>query len=126
MQCFRHARTTIAVAILYAIAAGLFGFAHRAAALSLVEPTLAAYALPDGTMPPLCVTDTTIPGKSELRQPCAACALGAAPGLPLAETPFEVLPTVRIIARIDVDADRRTLFRREAPTSRGPPARLSF
>lgn len=72
------------VLALYALASFGMGFAHKRLEIPLTTPDLSAYALPDGTLPVLCLTpkggDPGAP--SHVHAPCQACLLTSAPGLP--------------------------------------------
>ncbi len=76
-----------AVRILCAIALVSVGFAHQVPAAAQSGPTdYSAYALPDGTLPTLCVTVTDETGKSQHgadhNHDCEACRISAAAMLP--------------------------------------------
>jgi hypothetical protein len=65
---------------LYVLAAATFGFAHKPITpASNVD--LAAYALPDGSLPFVCGGGKGVPGGKHACSACAACLLSAAPGL---------------------------------------------
>ena len=72
------------VLVLYALASLGMGFAHKRLEIPITTPDLSAYALPDGTLPVLCLTPTGgDPGApSHVHAPCQACLLTSAPGLP--------------------------------------------
>ncbi len=89
---FRH-RTTLPLVVFYGLAMLLMPLAHRPVGAPN-RPDLAAFALPDGTVPVLC---TTLPGKAD--QPaghskvvCEACLLITAPGLIVAGLDIPPLP----------------------------------
>lgn len=72
------------VLALYALASLGMGFAHKRLEIPSAAPDLSAFALPDGTLPVLCLTPKTgDPGApSHVHAPCQACLLTSAPGLP--------------------------------------------
>jgi hypothetical protein len=66
----------------YVLAVVTLGFAHLP--LAIPQNDLAAYALPDGTLPIICGAGSgSAPGKQHAGATCDACLLTAAPGLPL-------------------------------------------
>lgn len=72
------------VAALYALAMVVLGFAHRgpmvAAGPQLTKAALSLYALPDGTLPTICVSpDTGRPSNRSKSASCDACCLFATP-----------------------------------------------
>lgn len=110
----------------YVLAAVTVGFAHRPLALAS-GADLAAYALPDGTLPVICGTGSTEPGslpaKRHAGAVCDACLLTSAPGLLPAESdsltydaapPAAVLPT-RL--RAPGDQNKPLNIRSRAPPS---------
>jgi len=72
------------VLALYALASLAMGFAHKRLEIPSTPPDLSAYALPDGTLPVLCLTpkDGNPGAPSHVHAPCQACLLTSAPGLP--------------------------------------------
>lgn len=69
------------VLVLYALASLSIGFSHRPAQPSAAD--LAEFAMPDGTLPVLCLTKGDTSGRSGAsKSSCKACRLIAAPGLP--------------------------------------------
>lgn len=75
----------LVLAILYGIAMALLPLAHRAATLptgtGAAPPDPAAYALPDGKLPMLCLSGGDGSGKTSVDAGCPACTLTAAAGL---------------------------------------------
>ena len=121
----RHCRANVWVVALYALAMATLGFAHKpaapvAGALSAIE--LAAYALPDGTLPDLCLTGHDQDGpQGAAAVHCDACALSHAPGLvPPAQIGLPAQASVRLVAWID-PAGQFSPALHGGPTSRGPP-----
>jgi hypothetical protein len=118
------------VVAFYAVAMLTLGFAHSRAGMpgglaSLDAAQAAAYALPDGTLPPICgQTKPGAPNDHHGLALCDACHLASAPGI-LSAPPVLLdlprvgmkLPPARAIASI---AEAAAL----EPQSRGPP-RLS-
>ena len=80
----RFTRLRCVLVALYGLAMALLPFAHQPAISGTNSPgaaELAAYALPDGTLPLLCKTDGTGPDSSVARAGCPACTLLSSPGL---------------------------------------------
>ena len=78
----RHSRANVWIVALYALAMATLGFAHKpVAATTLSAVELAAYALPDGTLPDLCLTGQSHEPTAAIAGHCDACALSHAPGL---------------------------------------------
>ena len=122
LRRFRHNRATFGLAALYALALVLLGFAHRPAVAADARMEIAAYALPDGSVPPVCGTPGDAgSGKSPASAHCEACALSAAPGLAGAPKIFVFVPTVRTITLTTHDRGQYEPPARHAPSSRGPP-----
>ena len=119
----RQSRASYGIAALYALAMVLLGFAHRPIPLQTVEPvSLAAYALPDGTLPTLCGHDDAQAPVKAAPGHCEACALASAPGLIPPDAASFVAPGVlRRVAWIDPHGQFLPSAQR-APASRGPPA----
>lgn len=66
---------------LYALASASIGFAHRQPQASAVD--VAKFAMPDGTLPLICSTNSGKPGQTGVhKNACKACRLISAPGLP--------------------------------------------
>lgn len=121
----RHCRANVWVVALYALAMATLGFAHKpvASVAGLLSATeMAAYALPDGTLPDLCLTEHGQQGpQTAAAGHCDACALSHAPGLvPPAQLVLPAQVSSRIAARID-PAGQFSPALPGGPTSRGPP-----
>jgi hypothetical protein len=107
----------------YSLAVAVLGFAHSQSVLLRPTPDLAAFMLPDGSLPTICFDD----GKA--RDPagaknvvCDACLLSSAPGLAAcANEPAGHAPTsVRLVFQPPrVVAIRHAL--NHVPHLRGPP-----
>lgn len=123
LRRLRHTRGIYGVAALYALAMILFGFAHQPlAAVSSVGVDLAAHALPDGSLPPICGHDgDRAPAQRMTTQICDACALAAAHGLVQAPDAFAFIPTIRVVAMVGEQRGQHSPAARHSPTSRGPP-----
>ena len=99
MQILRNHHIRFSVAALYVLVTVLFGFAHRP--LSIADtgvPTdLAQYALPDGSIPTICVTDGA-EGKSNPSKRaiiiCDACLVSASSLDTAASPTLQVPPPV--------------------------------
>ncbi|MCA2410369.1 hypothetical protein GYN07_02770 [Rhizobium leguminosarum bv. viciae 248] len=116
-----------ALRILCAVALVFVGFAHQlpAAAAGEFDPAeLAQYALPDGTLPTLCVTVTDKSGENQHDKAhshgCEACRISASILLPV---PMDIAGAAILFAAavelpIRTEAFRRQLF----PPNTGPRA----
>ncbi|MFN8721312.1 MAG: hypothetical protein ACK5YI_10815 [Rhodospirillales bacterium] len=124
----RHVRLRAAVATLYAVAMLLLGVAHAPVAGTVAKPLvdLAAFLLPDGSLPDLCVvadggSDDPAPYHAAAAL-CDVCLLSGAPGLP----PPPAADLGRLspdTAPLAVPAERTPVARFEVPgTSRAPPS----
>jgi hypothetical protein len=124
MRTFRTFR--IWVAALYALSMAMLGFAHAMPARlsSAAGADLAAYVLPDGSVPSLCISGEN-PGKQMAAgQVCDACLLTASPGLPISsvgEPPLPLAPATpaRLVA---VDRGCTGTSTGLVPHLRGPPS----
>lgn len=115
----RRSRLVVAVAALYAVAAVLIGFAHRAPAVAGAD--LAAYMLGDGTVPDLCLSGTDDASGRAGGVACDACLLTSAPGLGPVQV-ATLVPPVTAAAVVHVaEAPARAVISIFRPTSRGPP-----
>lgn len=120
LQALRHSRASLWVAAFYALAMATLGVAHRPVAPATTTE-LAAYALPDGTLPTLCAHDDAQAPASVAPGGCDACALASAPGLAPPQQDWLSAPAlVRRVAWIDPQGQFRAAAR-PAPVSRGPP-----
>jgi hypothetical protein len=116
------------VAALYAVAMLMLGFAHtrasmpEGAALETASLQMAAYALPDGALPPICgQSKPGVPADHHGNLVCDACQLTSAPGaIPISPAFLEAprlvmkLPPVRVLASVAAAPALE-------PQSRGPP-----
>ncbi len=110
---------------LYALAMLTLGFAHHGASARAADAFLAAYTLPDGSVPDLCLTQTGAPGDADdhAAAPCEACRLTAAPGLAATAPTFGV-PVETVLERrscLGAALPITPLFFGRA-AARGPPA----
>lgn len=123
LRRLRQTRPICGFAALYALAMIVLGFAHQPLAVrSGAGVELAAYTLPDGSLPPLCGHDGgDAPAQRVAAHICDACALAAAPGLVPAPEAFAFIPTLRVVALTGERAGQHSPSARHAPTSRGPP-----
>ncbi|MDM9627941.1 hypothetical protein QTL95_18775 [Rhizobium sp. S152] len=116
------------VRIICAVALLFVGFAHQVPALAS-DPTdpahYAAYTLPDGTLPSLCITLKDDDGKATpdhkaSGQGCEACRIGAAVLLP---TPTDIIGTAVSFLAQAAPARGTEAFRRQIyPPNTGPRA----
>lgn len=100
--------------VLLALALVFVGFGHRMAGPD--APGLSAYAMPDGTLPDLCVDGSG--GNSATDTPCPACTITAAMHLPAAVA----LPAVQL-SRSQADWPLPAPPDAQAHQPRAPPAR---
>jgi hypothetical protein len=124
----RHVRLRAAVAALYAVTMLLLGAAHAPVAGTVAKPVvdLAAFLLPDGSLPDLCIVadgGSGDPASNHLPASlCDACLLTGAPGLP----PASAADLGRLspdTAPLVVPAEPTAVARFEVPgTSRAPPS----
>ncbi len=120
LRMLRQSRIGFVVVALYALAMATLAGAHRPAVADAVE--LAAYALPDGTLPTICGHDDAQAPAKAAPGHCEACALASAPGLIPPDAASFVAPGVlRRVAWIDPHGQFLPSAQR-APASRGPPA----
>lgn len=100
----RSMRVARVVLAFYVLAAITFGFAHRRINFEPIAPPvdLAAYALPDGTLPVVCRGKTT---PAHVHKACDACSLTSAPGLPTGPDYAIAAPDHGPVARLPIPAD---------------------
>ena len=122
LRRLRQTRVTFGFAVLYALAMVTLGFAHQPLKIAAPDAQLAAYALPDGTLAPICAHADGQPQERHIAtHGCEACALSAAPGLACAREASAYVPTVRRIALAAPEQAQHAPLARHAPSSRGPP-----
>lgn len=120
LRKLRQSRIGFVVVALYALAMATLAGAHRPVAAGAAE--LAAYALPDGTLPTICGHDGAPAPETAATGHCEACSLASAPGLIPPDAASFVAPGVlRRVAWIDPHGQFLPSAQR-APASRGPPA----
>lgn len=111
----------------YALATLTLGFAHKPVAVSNRAPDfdLAAYQLPDGTLPDLCLgQDGGSPaGKGAVH--CDACVLTVAAGLTPPGGSVLRTPDSRVVSPALPDIPSRDSRILSAARSRAPPTRAS-
>ena len=119
-------RLRLGVAALVIVAMSLVGFAHALPRGSLIA--LADYALPDGTLPTLCLSwaEPASQQSGAGVAVCDACLLGAGFQLPLAKAP----PLGRAqqglrLSQARPDQPRRGLCRSGQKLARAPPSLIS-
>lgn len=119
----RQSRASFWIVALYALAVATLGLAHKPVVVS--APTaveLAAYALPDGTLPDLCLTGHAGSTEQALNSHCEACALSHAPGLAFAaQVCILAAASTKIAFAID-PAGQFSPSPQRGPAPRGPPA----
>lgn len=116
----------VAAAALFVLAQLTLGFAHQPlSGLSLpssgeAQVDLSAYALPDGTLPDLCLNGKA--GGTALKaHPCDACVLTSAPGLAAAPAPEIAAPDGRRIANLIFHTERAAREETPGAQARAPP-----
>jgi hypothetical protein len=111
-----------AAAALFVLAQLTLGFAHQPVALPSSEAPidLAAYALPDGSLPDLCLNSGDA-GPVLKAHPCDACVLTSAPGLAVAPQPALAAPDGRRIVHLAARCERRPADEARGAQARGPP-----
>lgn len=121
----RDDRWKVLAAAVFMLAALFVGFAHRPLAIAQrpAPVDMTAYALPDGTLPEVCLgADGGGDGSSHGRaSSCDACVLSAAPGLLLADAGFVAAPgfrRIRIVPPPQRAVDARVS---QAASARAPP-----
>lgn len=120
LRALRQSRISFLVVALYALAMVTLAGAHRPVSAGAIE--LAAYALPDGTLPTLCGHDDAQTPAKAAPGHCEACALASAPGLiPPDADSFVASGVLRRVSWIDPQGQFLPSAQR-APASRGPPA----
>lgn len=115
----------VAAAALFVLAQLTLGLAHRPIASPSLPPSaarvdLAAYALPDGTVPDICLNGGD-EGTVLKSRPCDACVLTSAPGLAAAPEPALVPPDGRRIAHLAMRSEPRDSEKARGAQARAPP-----
>jgi hypothetical protein len=108
------------VRFLSALALVLVAFAHRPLDLGANVPDASAYALPDGSVPVICVTLPAEKGDPHASHalPCDACLIAAAIAVP---TPIEIGAAVLRPAERVAFASAQPVFVRPAFPPAAPP-----
>lgn len=108
-------RVAIAVALLTA------GFAHRPAVGEMSAPDLAIYALPDGSLPDICLTGSDGDPDGDASKKCEFCRWAASAAvLPPRALPLWILGGGYLIAIVRDEPIRREVLV-AAASPRGPP-----
>ena len=118
----------VLVIALYALTLALLGFAHQTSAIAAPVLELAAYALPDGSLPDVCAGDGQSSDQHGIPQGaskglCDACLLTSAPGSVLSSDSWT--PVKQTASRLlfgDMSARRVIRAVAHVPPPRGPPA----
>lgn len=113
------------VLALYALAMIGLGFAHQAPVVPLdadARAELAAFALPDGSTPDLCLTGDESGGGAAHAGVCDACLLTSAPGLGAVAAPVLPVPVDRVPATVATLVSAFVPASVPPSQSRGPPA----
>ena len=105
-------------AVLYGLAMLALPFAHAPIA-TRSAPDLAAFVLPDGSLPLLCTSgaDKSAPGAPVQAHKCVACTLTAAPGLGAASCP-DLTPPAPVVVTILAEPTRRIVVHEPSTTAR--------
>ena len=111
--------------ILCALALFAVGFAHKAPVLAqqLSPAELAAYTLPDGTIPDLCLPGADIEGKGKghiAGNDCEACRISASTILPLPADSTGV--PIRVASKAILPVRFEALYRQLFPPNTSPRA----
>lgn len=101
--------------VLLALALGMVGYGHR---MALPALDLSAYAMPDGTIPVLCLVGGQESSKSAAEAPCPACVISAMLQMP----PVGTLPAVDLTATL-IEWPAPASVSGMPPPARAPPAR---
>lgn len=117
---------------LYVLAVATLGFAHKPISFfkgsDPAATDLAAFAMPDGSLPEICRTGGagTLPGKPHAGAACEACLLTSAPGLPATNTDVG-RPLFSSVCRLSPVAEALQIDRRLATAARprAPPPSLA-
>lgn len=108
--------------LLCVVALAFAGLAHRPA-MAMPSLEFAAYVLPDGTLPDICVDDA-VHGRAKLvpAKVCEACRIGGAMLVP-EPSGLDGLPPLLGAARLPMPAGAVLVVRRERPGAppRAPP-----
>jgi hypothetical protein len=101
MSMLRQVRLKAVVVGLYALAMLMLGFApHQVGLVRAADAFLAAYALPDGSVPDLCLTSTGEP-EEHGGGTCEACRLTSAPGLVVVADGLAMPAETVLVRRVD-------------------------
>ncbi len=104
---FANRRTGLAIRFAVVAALVLAAFAHRAVNAEPVPAELAAYVLPDGTLPDICLTgDTNDTGHDHGTVACEFCLIAG--GAALAAPVADASAVHRSIASADLNVAART------------------
>ena len=126
MTSFRDLRSVrIWITVFYALSMAVLGFGHAGQSPASVANNvdLAVYALPDGSLPTVCLIEKEGGIPHLAGQVCDACLLTASPGLlPCADAAEQYSARATIPAPI-APADRTVVFEHagHVPHLRGPP-----
>lgn len=117
-----HAKYATSIRLICVIALMMVGFAHKPVAVDPVSLQFAAYVLPDGKLPTLCLNETsTQPEKGMVHDyGCDACRLAAAILMP--EPPGIASQAVAFSTMTHVAERQYHLTRALYPPSSGPRA----
>jgi hypothetical protein len=127
MERLRELRTVrILITALYALSMAVLGFAHISApsAFSAERLDLSSYALPDGSLPEVCLSGQGSKAPHLAGPECDACLLTASPGLPLSPVPAakHAAEAVMLASFFSTEQDEGFGHARHVPHLRGPPA----
>ena len=119
-----HATIGIALRLFCAALLIALGFAHRPMTASAMPMDMAAYMLPDGTIPTLCLPEhADSKSDKDMAPRCEACRISSAAVLPMpsCEASAITLATERVAFVAAPERFHRLAFPPNAPP-RGPPA----
>ena len=116
MMRFQAKMIRTLLVVLLALALGLVGYGHR---LILPDaPDLSAFAMPDGTLPALCLDGGQDDQRQTVQAPCPACVISAGLQIP----PMVALPVVVLSGEI-IEWPAPAAVHGHAHPVRAPPAR---
>ncbi|MCB1478632.1 MAG: hypothetical protein R3D43_06475 [Tepidamorphaceae bacterium] len=126
MKQMRHRNLNLLAAAAFLLAAVLNAYAFRIGSVSQVPADLSAYALPDGTLPELCLSgEGGDNGGHDRSKHCDFCRIIAMPGLP--GGPSDTLGVPAFGTSVAYADPVHVLPRKLAvrtPRARGPPAAI--
>ena len=126
MKQMRHRNLNLLAAAAFLLAAVLNAYAFRIGSVSQVPADLSAYALPDGTLPELCLSgEGGDNGGHDRSKHCDFCRIIAMPGLPGGPSDTLGVPAFATSVAYAAPSSALPVQRSvRAPRARSPPATL--